>query len=561
MEGTHTVLCLHKQIEEFIYISPYFPTRGVQSFTRSGRTSYYYHPLYTNQHDQKTEDSATLKQRSQSYKPASEVLQSCEATKVLAWPSWLSAEHCHLLVDLLSLCEDCASRFRMGNQDGKVQDQFEGHEKNLFQDVSSSNLQHTFSLSPEDKRSACHVRKIKKLGSKKMDTAEEFLQTKLKKKAQSIKASEFFTNHLDADLIQSTDNQKLPKNPAFMHVPHTPSSDSYVSSEPLLPMEEVFQTCQEAWDFMEDSRLFESEINLCTELTEFEDQFCLTYGAFSCSLTEARQYHTYQEQMTNGNNIGSGKVNSTGKCNLQNKFGDKTVASLHDDTNRRDIVKDVTEGMELTYTPHTASEAQCSTVKQNTYQHLPQVKLKVPNITQESNVNLKFRHRSSEAMTFQLMESQNGTSNFRPRNKSPVSDSLSGIFNVSYPSSNSLQSMSPVLSPLSSKLSSPQLNHRIVLLPEEDGGRDKYQDRSFHETAESLLKASDRPKNPTEAIDKNGNHKTITGLDLNLSQLGSGDATEIIDNTTTFKITGECRVLFTYLPSGILEKNTVCYNI
>ncbi|KAF7704215.1 hypothetical protein HF521_021287 [Silurus meridionalis] len=54
-----TVLCLHKRIEEFIYISPYFPTRGVRGFTRSGRTSHHCQPLYTNQHDQTAEDPAT----------------------------------------------------------------------------------------------------------------------------------------------------------------------------------------------------------------------------------------------------------------------------------------------------------------------------------------------------------------------------------------------------------------------------------------------------------------------------------------------------------------------
>lgn len=538
MEGTHTVLCLHKRIEEFIYISPYFPARGVRGFTRSGRTSHHCQPLYANQHDQKAEDPAMPKQRSQSYKAASEVLQSCEATKVLAGLPWLSAEHCQLLVDLLSLCGDCASRFRMGNQDGKLQAQFEGYEKHLIQSVSSSNFQHTLSLSPEHKRSASRVRKIKKLGSKKMDTADEFLETTLKKNVQSITGSEFLKNHLDSGLIQATENQRLPGTRASVHVTHTPGSDSNVSvsSEPLLPMEEGFQTCQEAWDFMEDSRLFESEMDLCTELSEFEDQFCLSYGAFSCSLTELRQYHTHQEQMTNGNNItSSGKMSSAGKYNVQNIPGGKTVASLYDDMNRRDVVVEVVaERIESTKGPLSANDAHCSTVEQNTCQHLTQEKLKVQNITQENTVELMVKDRSSEAMPFPCVESQNGTSNLRPRTKSPISPSLSGVFNVSYAPSNSLQSMSPVLSPLASKLSSPQLNHRIVLLPEEDGSKDIDQDRWFYETSGSWLKAGEQSKDSTETIDKNGNHRTITRLDLSLSQQESGNSC---------KITGECNNL------------------
>ncbi|KAF5900097.1 formin-1 isoform X1 [Clarias magur] len=555
MEGTHTVLCLHKRIEEFIYISPYLPTRGVRGFSRRGCTSHHCHPLYTNQNDQKAEDSAIPEQRSQSYKPACEDLRSCETAKVLAWLHWLSAEHCQLLVDLLSLCGDCASRFRMGNQDGKLQAQFVENEKNLLQDVSSNNLQHTLSLSPEHKRSASRVRKIKKLGSKKMDVADEFLQTKLRKKLQSTTASEFVKNQRDADLIQASEKQKLPGTSAPTHVPHTPASDAYarVSSEPLLPMEEPFQTCHEAWDFMEDSRLIESEIDLCTEFTEFEDQFCLSCGAFSSSLSEAKLYHAHQEQMTNKNSItSSGEVLSAGKYNFLNNPEGTIVAPLHDDMNRRDIaVGAVAKRMEITDSNHGGKEDSAfvievgpptangsSAMGQNTCQHLREEKLEVQNITQENNMELNVRNRSLQSMTFPLRESQNETSNLRPRTKSPISPSLFGVFNVSYGPSNSLQSMSPSLSPLSSKLSSPQLNHRIVLLPEEDACKDNDHDRWFLETAGSWLKGGDQPVQPTGAIDKNGNHRTFNSLDLNLCQKESRNSTWINDGTATSKIIG-----------------------
>ncbi|KAM9466414.1 uncharacterized protein Hap1MRO34_015515 [Clarias gariepinus] len=564
MEGTHTVLCLHKRIEEFIYISPYLPTRGVRGFTRRGRTSHHCQSLYTNQNDHKAEDFAIPKQRSQSYKPACEDLQSYEAAKVLAWLHCLSAEHCQLLVDLLSLCGDCASRFRMGNQDGKLQAQFEENKKHLVQDDSSSNHQHTLSLSPEHKKSASRVRKIKKLGSKKI-VADEFLQNKLRKKLQSTTASEFLKNQRDADLIQASGKQKLPGTSASMHVPHTPASDAYtrVSSEPLLPMEEPFQTCQEAWDFMEDSSLFGSEIDLCTEFTEFEDQFCLSCGAFSCSHSEAKLYQTHQEQMTNKNSIASSeKVLSAGKYNLLNNHEGTLVAPLYDDINRSDIaVEAVAKRMEITDSNHAGKENSAHVIEvgpptadsssamgQNTCQHLREEKLEVQNIAQENNMELNVRNRSSESMTFPLRESQNETSNLRPRTKSPISPSLFGVFNVSYGPSNSLRSMSPSLSPLSSKLSSPQLNHRIVLLPEEDVCKDSDQDRWFLETAGSWLKGGDQTKQPTEAIDKNGNSRTFNSLDLNLSQKASGNSTGINDGTGTSKITGGSSLTLT---SGI----------
>ncbi|KAI5102175.1 formin-like isoform X2, partial [Silurus meridionalis] len=536
MEGTHTVLCLHKRIEEFIYVSPYFPTRGVRGFTRSGRTSHHCQPLYTNQHDQTAEDPATQKQRRQSYKPASKDLQSHEGKKALAGLHWLSEEHCQLLVDLLSLCGDCASRFKMGNQDGKLQAQIEGYENHLFQRVSSSNLQHTLSLSPDHKRSASQVRKIKKLGSKKrMEYAEEFLHTKLKKKVQSIKTLQVLKNHLGEDLIQETENQKLPATSESILVQHTSGSDSHgsVNSEPLLPMEEAFLSCQDAWDFMDDSHLFESEIDHCNEFSEFEDQFSLSYGAFSSSLKEARQYSSHQKQMTKGNNIASHeKMGYDGKYNLQNDPGGKTGVMFYGDINKQDIDVEVATNSKYGGKENSSNFFELglntannsATMRNNTCHHMRKEKLNIQNIRQENNVELKFKDSCSEAVTFPLIEYQNGSSNLRTRTKSPISPSLSGVFNVSYSPANSLKSMSPILSPLSSKLSSPQLNHRIVLLPEGDGGKDVNQDRWFHETAGSWFKAGDKLNDLTESIDTNGNHRAITGSGKSSSDF-SGSAT------------------------------------
>ncbi|TSO67487.1 Formin [Bagarius yarrelli] len=531
MEGTHTVLYLHKRIEEFIYISPYFPTRGARGFTRSRYKSHHSQPLYSNQHVQKEDIPATPKQRTQSYKSASEVWQSCEAAKVLADLNWLSAEHCQLLVDLLSLCGDCASRFKMGNQDDKLQAQFEGYP---FHGVSSNNFQHVIALSPEHKRSASQVRKVKKLGSKKTINAE-LMQTRLKKKVQS-------RNHLDKDLLQTNENQKLLGLPGSVNVPHTPGSDSYasVSSESLILIEDPFQACQEAWELMEDSRLFEPEIDLCTEFTDLEDQFCLGYGAFSCSLNETSKVHSSQEQTTNENIISSIK-NSAGKYNLLNNSTGKTEDHLFEDVKGRDLVIETVSkrkvinnsnhrgrdnydvGKTELYMPNANS-----TVGQIFCQDLRQEKLK-----DQNNVVPNVRDKTYEAKTFPLTDSENDTFNLRPRTKSPISPSLSGVFNVSYPPSNSLQSMSPVLSPLSSKLPSPQLNHRIVLLPEEDKGKVTDQDMRLYEREPgSLLKVWDQHKDPTEVTDKNGNHTTLTRLDLNPSQQGSANSTLININKT-----------------------------
>ncbi|XP_072545895.1 formin-1-like isoform X2 [Salminus brasiliensis] len=527
MEGTHTVLCLHKPIQEFSYISLYFPAGRVRGFTYGSRTPRDRQPLLTNQ--QEDEDPAKAKQRGQSYKPVGDASQSYSSTKgVLAELQWLSAEHWQLLVDLLALCGDCAARVRMGNQDGKFPGEPEAYAGNLLQDLSSSsNLQHALSLSPDHKKAASRVRKLKKLASKKTDSSEEFLQSKIKKKRESFTASELSQTHLDTIslVVQAAGSLSFQS-------PETPGSKSYagVSSEPLLPMEGPFHTAQEGWDFMEESRPFDSEM----DLTEFEDQFCLGYEVSTGTFMDSVQDHI---QITSGNNIRpSRNSSSSGNENLQEKTGGKTTAQLCEDINRTDMTVQVVSEIQSSSfvgTKEASSGAveavlhttKDSSVMRHTCQHFNQEDARIlnENSTHRNESNMGDR---PETMRLPLSHhAQAGPSNLRPWTKSPTSPTLSGVFNVSYPPTNSLQSMSPVLSPLSSKLSSPQLNHRIVLLPDEDGVKANEGSRWSHEAARSWSEAGNQPKVTTEVIDKNGNRRTITRLDLNLSRQGTGNST------------------------------------
>ncbi|XP_067310948.1 formin-1 isoform X2 [Pseudorasbora parva] len=378
MEGTHTVLRLYKPIHEMCFISLYFPTRKSRGFTRAGHSPNKVWPLC---------DPTRTKQRRHYYKSADEVLQS-EATKgAVAQLHWLAVERHQLLTDLLSLCSDCAERIKMGNQDGKLQ--IEGHgEQNIC------NI--TLPMSPERKRASSRVRKLKKLGSKKMDSTEDFLQSKIKKKVHVGATSGKPWNGSD-----------------------TPGSGSYVSvsSQPLLPMDEDFQIAHDGWDFMEEPRSFECEMD-CTELSEFAE-LCSEYE------------------------------NERGHIDPHKKFG-----RLIEET--------------------------------GSHSHLD-----VERIYQNSLEQDKFNR-----LTHKKAPSSPTDANLRSWTRSPTSSSLSGVFNVSYPPNNSLQSMSP----LSSQLPSPQMNHRIVLLPEEEDDGNKRSSR-------------DEPK----VIDKNGNCRTATRLDLNLS--------------------------------------------
>lgn len=438
MEGTHTVLRLYKPIHELCFISLYFPTRKSRGLSRAGHSPREVQPL------QRDEDPARTKQRPQYYKSADEVFQSCEATKgAVAQLQWLAAERHQLLTDLLSLCSDCADRLRMGNQDGKLQEEH---------GVSSSNL--TLSPCPEQRRATSRVRKLKKLGSKKVDSAEEFLQSMMKKKVQSGAASEF--SQLNA-----------PGTPVSIHGPDTPGSGSYisVSSDPFLPMDEHFHIAHDGWDFIEEPRSFECEMD-CNELSEF-GELCLEYE---------------KPHVDGGNSSG----------NHQEKFGSDNMA-------RKDNVL-------LNEEPVSRSCLDVEGIYQKSAGH------------EEIN---RFTQVNEDQVCKKTVDANSRSSNLRSWTRSPTSSSLSGVFNVSYPACNSLQSMSPVLSPLSSQLPSPQMNHRIVLLPEEDDGNKR--------------SSRDEPKVTTEVIDKNGNRRTVTRLDLNLGNHFSLNGASTSSATTSGK--------------------------
>ncbi len=255
MEGTHTVLRLYKPIQELCFISLYFSTRKSRGFSRSDQTPREVRP--------QDEDA---KQRSQYY---------CEETKAaVAQLHWLAAEHHQLLTDLLSLCSDCADRIKMGNQDGKLLDGYGEHG-----DVNS-----TVSPSPEHKKAASRVRKLKKL------SAEEFLQSKMKKKVQSG-ASEFSPKAIS---IREID---------------TPGSGSYVSVSSEVC--EHFRIANDGWDFMEEPRSFESEIDFCAELMEFDNQLTLDYKK-----PLGNQHGCVQQEIkTNGNIKGNQQSQSSLEIN------------------------------------------------------------------------------------------------------------------------------------------------------------------------------------------------------------------------------------------------------
>ncbi|XP_075964222.1 formin-1-like [Anarhichas minor] len=448
MEGTHTVLLLYAPICEISNISLYFPKRRAPGF----------------------------KYKTQSSGSSGELLITQQATKeAVAELCWLAAEHHQLLADLLSLCRDCAIKVRMGNQDGKLQDYMEGPEVHL---------------GGQHKRATSKSKKLKKSGGKKLDSTENILHSKLKRKVKSGTSSV-----------------------------ERPAHNSAAVSNPILPMEEPFQITREGWDFMEDNRTFDSDIDFCNDFSEYDGE--LGYESSFCNLMEGL---TRRES---GNNLrpvkrsdclgenGSAAMSAQqlyGEINQLNK-GVRVVAKVQDVEGRVQHVNHTS--------PDRAEPAMLRPGTSSCQQGYGE--WRGPNGDHLLGVSReKTGNQLSEGLRLPLSHTTEPRPPAKYHTKNPSSPSLAGVFNTSFPASNSLQSMSPVLSPLSSKQESPQLNHRIVLLSDKDV--DHEQDSSSN---------TDEAKLFSEVIDNNGNKRTVARLELNLSRRPSNFKWNSSSNSTT----------------------------
>uniref|UniRef100_A0AAY4CGU2 FH2 domain-containing protein n=1 Tax=Denticeps clupeoides TaxID=299321 RepID=A0AAY4CGU2_9TELE len=523
--------------------SLYFPTGRVRGLRHADRTSQLCQPLTDNECDQTDEYPTGDKQRPQSYKSVGELLNSCEATKAaVAELRWLAAEHHQLLAELLSLCSHCAARVKMGNQDGKLQGYpTEGGDPG-HPSVDSGKLQHSLSMSPEHKRSISKGRKVRKLGGKK-DSAEEFLQSKMKKKLGNGKSLELSQMEAETENPEA-EERKLYAAPASIRCPDTPETGSYASaaSEPILPMEEPFHIARDDWDYMDNVRPFSSRSDLCSDISECENEPYLDYGtAMGSSFLEELQQYNQPEHLINDSVFlpSAAKSSSVVQYMDPDNVRNRSAVQLYDEINRKGSAVRVVAKVQqvegtLQKVGHTSTE-QSQKLVSSVVEVVPHSCREMLGGTQRTRLptgqekighygnNLQVdTYRTSEATQFS--PSFNGSPHYKNKTKSPSSPSLSEVFNTSFPPSNSLQSMSPVLSPLSSKLTSPQFNHRILLLPEEDLGEDRNSPTPpSYGMAPLSSEDGDEPRITTEIIDKNGNKRTITRLDLNLSRLDGGN--------------------------------------
>ncbi|MGH0131348.1 UNVERIFIED_CONTAM: hypothetical protein FKN15_047692 [Acipenser sinensis] len=439
MEGRHTGHQLHKPIKELSHISLYFPRGRVRRFTYKGSASSQDQPINCfAKYDQAKEEPEGAKQKAQSCESTAKHLNLTTTKGAVTESHRLTTEQERVLTDLFAICAYCRTRFQMGNQDGKLQGYPEsgnlwtGDEDGRFS--SSSDVQHfqSLSLSTEQKKTASKSRKMKKLGTRKRDSAEGILQSKIKRKVYSgTELSSVCVSKGNDRNIYS----KLPASPKDPGVVTCTSMESSATSA----SEEKDKIEKEDWEYLEHSKNFESDTDLCSELSEYDNELLTGYGVL----------------------YGSSFLDEQDNIKLERSMCGYYMDSMSEHSSPGKAVK---KSADQTYPYQTACR---STVR-------------LARLLR----SLQIRH------TLTIMEFT----------KEKLGLKL--LLNC-----RSYQCMSPAPSPLSSRLPSPQLNHRILPLP-----------RQCTEKEEALPAAGfsiDRVQEPhtqrptSEVLDKNGNKSTV----------------------------------------------------
>ncbi|XP_066551116.1 formin-1-like [Amia ocellicauda] len=635
MEGTHTVHRLHKPIKERCHISCYVPRGRIKGFTYKGRAATREQPIHC--YDQRKEEPGEAKQKDQYCETGGEHLNLTATKSVVSEFYRLTAEHQGVLTDLIALCANCKARFEMGNQDAKLQGYLESGSLPVEGEgelLSSRDLQESLSLSTECKKGVSKGRKLKKLVGMKADSAEVFMQSKIKRKVNS--GIEFSSDCLSKGLPMGKDTKALGK-PVSRQGPKTSAAGSCTSlGSGGAPAPEGHQSIErEGWDFVEDSRNFESDTDICSELSEYDNEL-LTGYVMSCSSSFLEDMpdnlrHAHQQTAcgyvlgTQGESSLPGQEESVKK--IQKDLAHKRLADpCQDEVHTREqglrvfakvqnvegLVQKVCQSDAVEFKssvetgkdnlPSVFTATQSTLLSKENALSVPELKsvmlcdrtgevtferclgATVPKdessgsggVVIQSGVirndsfeeteegkALRKRQTDSQGAEFDSkgalttkksnpellrLPLQNPADappgNGSPKALSPSSPSLAAVgnvFNTSYPANNNLQCMSPVPSPLSSKLPSPQLNHRILLLPqhpseeeEEEVVLEKGCTLSIERVDESRAHRA-----TTEIIDKNGNKRTITRLELNVTRLSQEHSGNQNGSRVSFPDAGE----------------------
>nr|XP_025045249.1 formin-1 isoform X1 [Pelodiscus sinensis] len=275
MEGTHTILQLHRPIMELCYISFYLPKGKVRGFTYKGcvtlnKANKRFHNCY-----QVREKSETTEPREQLYENVGDIFFKQTTTKDILTDLYkLSAEKEKLLANLLSSHNILG--IKMGNQEGKLKEASEGLK--CKDDLLNFKDQQESFLGSTDNKPSLKNKKMRKTGRRR-ESLEEFINKKVKKKGQSA---------LEHSVLNRTEmklgnNRTLSTKFSAGISPDSFSSSNYLVVEEKDDLPFGINIPQERWRkddyFLECSGISRSDTYPSDSLSEYENHVfgsCIT---------------------------------------------------------------------------------------------------------------------------------------------------------------------------------------------------------------------------------------------------------------------------------------------
>ncbi|KAM4690074.1 formin-1 [Rhinophrynus dorsalis] len=557
MEGTHSILQLHKPIMELCYVSFYLPRGNVRGFTyRRCVTRDKARTCFDNCYRIREETEAA-EHRHPPFESFTEALKETTTQSILVELYKLTAAKDRLLVHLLHTTPYPGQR-RMGNQDGKLQDLPEGHRFPEDESNGHMDFQESYSASMEKKGPSSKVKKGRRF-SRRKESIEDYVNKKMKWKGapepvdaltrdRASSAKNILTDTTDSlsrPRLQSVENKdsyiqgppaktsqgkrsessnmlssesamgstlSVYDNDVFSDFSLLPHSDSLMGelqgviqimqekhSSPMLQGSALDRTCMK----QEDSEQSASRGSTKTVVAKVQD--------ISPRVQKVVATYSYRED-------GAGKEsreNVTVLSAVPNEcISQVDLLTMHEPI---DGQKDALWGNERQQDWSLANERQLETQtdKEALLSHGFVNKSLLRVLQSESMEETEYwlsqldykgeRSSMSPSLMNQGRRSQESLSHPTTSYQSPscnvevkppvISTTDYDVLNKLYPSSNMSKQISPVHSPSSSRLPSPQLHHRILPLPTQvsDGDPDQIQHwsipRSFSKESPSLKAA------------------------------------------------------------------------
>ncbi|XP_051776022.1 formin-1-like isoform X1 [Erpetoichthys calabaricus] len=259
MESTHAAHLLYKPIAEACRISIYCPRgRARGSVYKSTSPARSQTPKNFAQYGQGKEELREAQQGDWSCESVLKLVNSTPKQGAAAELFRQQAEHDKVLLraDRFAVCTYCRRKFDMGNQDGKIQSYLE---------AGNSKEDHSWACSTEPQRPVllpviAKGRKAKKVGTRKGESqtrrrvysgdesCSTYVSVEEGKKRRSLRG-------LSENLVGQLPNRHWNVTSVVLGKPDKPEGD-----------------------LMEDSRNFESDTDICSELSDYDNEQLFGYG-------------------------------------------------------------------------------------------------------------------------------------------------------------------------------------------------------------------------------------------------------------------------------------------